>query len=317
MFQLRPLRQQRRADEISFVDTRLLRFCASLVVRLAASFRGTSAVLSDCWSEDAAAPCLMRKDLFTAWLAWRSLEVLEARGCLGLLQDVGFRIGRNTRDAEWRWLAPLGPVLRRSRVAAYVREHTCEFCQAVPVVACDAKVSISAAWCARLAVCELEFPNTGLSVRRGCSARVRAGSRFCASHVCDVASCRADGDGGAGLRRRRRVSDLAGGRSSLTASAGSPCHILRMCPGEHALVWIEDVSAAVCCSDCLQPLSAGDSSWLCDLCDYFVCEGCAAGEPDPCSSGQTTEAVLDVSGGVPGQEPRPSPPKRMSIRAGL
>ena len=130
---------------VSFVDVAVLDFCTSSVCNLAGSFVGVLGVLGDvCCDGGWTAPSRsLRKELFSAWLAWRALQVLHARGSLDEVRGIPFYFGHNARCRELEWMSQVATVLEKSHVEMYARQHRCVHCDAVGSVGCDAKVCVS------------------------------------------------------------------------------------------------------------------------------------------------------------------------------
>ena len=137
------IRSRVDAAAVSFVDVAVLEFCTSSVCNLAASFVGVLDVLGDiCCDGGWTAPSRsVRQDFFSAWLAWRALQVLHGRGSLEEVRGVPFYFGHNARSREQEWMSQVAIVLERSHLEMYARQHRGRHCDAVRSVGCDAKVS--------------------------------------------------------------------------------------------------------------------------------------------------------------------------------
>ena len=229
-----------QADSCAFVECRLLTFCASLVVRLRASFIGILQVLQDTMA--AGLPLVLRQELFQAWMFWRSLAVLPA----GDLADIPFVFSHNCRDHIHVWLERLQGLLQDRHLRFLGREHSCSVCARCPPVGVDGKMAVSAAVCACLSGPEWTCHYTGLRRMPGCWLPPCRRSRFCRLHA------------GAG-------PDF----NDLLCPAE---HALVLLPDSGQRHHFCDVCAATV------PLDS--ALWRCEACDFDVCADCACCNTD-------------------------------------
>ena len=262
-----------RSNGLAFVETRLLKACASFVVRLRSSFAGIIQVLAD--MTGAPTTSHLRGILEIGWILWRACSLLWADPFQrAQLVEVAFHCTIQPRQLLDDCLQTLAALLRDRHLRLYARHHRCTTCTAQPSVGIDGKVSFGAALCAAGAGNELHFHATGMSVARGCISMPQARSRYCASHT---AACREP-----------------------VGSATAAVPLLR-CPGEHDLELVaEDLVWHHACDVCARPLPSGEAFHSCLVCNYDLCGNCVAFMPSNAvatGASMTASAELDNESG--------------------
>ena len=197
-----------RGGGATCVDLEVLRLCSSLVLRLHGSFSGILHVLRD--MSGASVSLGLRNELLHAWMLWRLVDLLSADRLSPDLACIGFTVSHHRRQLLLQGLRDVQPILRDYFLDVYSRQHTCDVCSQTSSVGLDVKVGFASALCGCSAGGVRPYPLVNLSVSFGCVARPAVRHRFCAAH-----------------------------RGLASAASADAAALPKLCPGEHALRYVE------------------------------------------------------------------------------
>ena len=241
-----------RGGGATCVDLEVLRLCSSLVLRLHGSFSGILRVLRD--MSGASLSLGLRNELLHAWMLWRLVDLLSADRLSTDLACIGFTVSHHRRQLLLQGLRDVQPILRDYFLDVYSRQHTCDVCSQTSSVGLDVKVGFASALCAHgcSAGGVRPYPLVNLSVSFGCVARPAVRHRFCAAH-----------------------------RGLASAASADAAALPKLCPGEHALRYVEaDPVWSHACDACAAPLIQPTPFWTCSSdCDFDLCPACVNDAP--------------------------------------
>ena len=152
----------------------------------------------------------LRNELLHAWMLWRLVDLLSADRLSPDLACIGFTVSHHRRQLLLQGLRDVQPILRDYFLDVYSRQHTCDVCSQTSSVGLDVKVGFASALCGCSAGGVRPYPLVNLSVSFGCVARPAVRHRFCAAH-----------------------------RGLASAASADAAALPKLCPGEHALRYVE------------------------------------------------------------------------------